>query len=131
MRYISGGRREQGVREDREVKSPSKPQKITSLPGVGSNLLVDLPAKLKVKLVRENEEDNSAGSEDGNTGGHVGHELVEDVLVIRDVVLGDPEIRQGLLNLEVLKDREGHHAGAEHHMSKHLNGVLVPELQKE
>ena len=59
----------------------------TSLPGIGSNLLVNLPSKLQVQLEGQIGKDESTDSQNHDTGNQVRDKPVEDGEVKSQVVL--------------------------------------------
>lgn len=113
-----------------EKKKKGGRQRQTPLPGIGSNLLVDLPTKLKVELEGEEREQTGAYSQHHYTGNQARDQGAKKVIVVCHHALGGSQVGEGLLDLEVLENGEAHHAGAEEHVGKNLNGVLIPELRE-
>jgi len=90
---------ELGAKKQKELKMVW-----TSLSGVCSNLLVNLPSKLQVQLEGQIGKDESTDSQNHDTGNQVRNEAVEDAEVKRQVILGISQVGEGVTDLEVLEN---------------------------
>ena len=90
---------ELGAKKQKELKMVW-----TSLSGVCSNLLVNLPSKLQVQLEGQISKNKGTDTQNHDTGNQVRNEAVEDAEVKRQVILGISQVGEGITDLEVLEN---------------------------